>query len=130
MNLGFFVRFFCLFVCFLGGALYWNFLAVRGLSLLAMSRGYALVAMRKLLIAMASLVAEHRLQGTWTSLTVPRRLSSRSSSAPDRRLSGCRTGFAALPARGIFPDQGSNSCPLHWQILNHCTTREVLNLVF
>ena len=26
----------------------------------------------------------------------------------------------------IFPEQGSNSCPLHWQaILFHCATREV-----
>ena len=29
-------------------------------------------------------------------------------------------------ACGIFPDQGSNPWPLHWQaILNHCATREV-----
>ena len=69
--------------------LYWNFIAVRGLSLLAMSRGYSLVAMHELLIATASLVAEHRLQGMWASLTVPPRLSSPSSSAPDRSLSGC-----------------------------------------
>ena len=27
-------------------------------------------------------------------------------------------------ACGIFPDQGSNPCPLHRQILIHCTTRE------
>lgn len=30
-------------------------------------------------------------------------------------------------ARGIFPDQGRNSCPLHWrEILNHWTTEEAL----
>ena len=48
-------------------------------------------------------------------------------------------------ARGIFPDQGSNPCPLHWQadsqplrhqgspgrwILNHCATREAPVLSF
>ena len=29
-------------------------------------------------------------------------------------------------ACGIFPDQGSNPCPLHWQAdFNHCATRVV-----
>ena len=41
----------------------------------------------------ASFVAEHRLQ--------------------TRRLSNC--GSRAQLLRGIFPDQGSNPCPLHWQ---------------
>ena len=27
--------------------------------------------------------------------------------------------------RGIIPGQGWNPCPLHWQILNHWTTKEV-----
>ena len=36
----------------------------------------------------------------------------------------------ALWQYGIFPDQGSNPCPLHWQgDLNHWTIEEVL-LVF
>ena len=31
------------------------------------------------------------------------------------------------PTGGIFLDQGSNPCSLHWnQILVHCTTREIL----
>ena len=73
--------------------LHWVFVAVCGLSLVAMSGGYSLVAMLGLLIAVASLFAEHGLQ---------------------------------LPeARGIFPDQGSNLCPLIGrQILTHCTTWE------
>ena len=48
-------------------------------------------------------------------------------------------GSSCSAACGIFPDQGSNPCPLHWQadsqplrhqgspgrwILNHCATRE------
>ena len=37
------------------------FIAARGLSLVAASRGYSLVAASRLLIAVASLVAEHRL---------------------------------------------------------------------
>ena len=32
--------------------------------------------------------------------------------------------FSCSAACGIFLDQGSNPRPLHWQILNHCTTRE------
>ena len=35
-------------------------------------------------------------------------------------------GLSCPTAHGILPDQGSNSCPLHWrQLLNHWTTREV-----
>jgi len=41
--------------------LHWVFVAVPGLSLVAESRGYSLVAVSGLLIAVASLVAEHRL---------------------------------------------------------------------
>ena len=32
--------------------------------------GFSLVVVRGLLIAVASLVAEHRLQGAWTSVTL------------------------------------------------------------
>ena len=49
---------------------------------------------RRLLIAVVSLVAEHGLQGT--------------GSVVGHRLS-CPT------AGGVFPDQGSNPCPLRWQ---------------
>ena len=38
------------------------------------------------------------------------------------------TGFRCSAAGGIFPDQGLNPCPLHWQFLIHCTTREVQNI--
>ena len=35
--------------------------------------------------------------------------------------------LCCLEAHGIFPDQGSNPCPLDWrQIPNHWTTREAL----
>ena len=40
--------------------LHWVFVAVHGLSLVAVSRGYS-VAVHGLLIVVASLVAEHRL---------------------------------------------------------------------
>ena len=43
-------------------------LAVLGLSLVAAGGGYSLVAVCRLLLAMASLVYEHRLKGAWASV--------------------------------------------------------------
>ena len=77
--------------------LYSVFIAARGLSLLAVSRGFSLVVMLRLLTAAASLVAEHGLQGTQASVVVAH-------------------GLSCSAACGIFPGQGSNSCPLHWQV--------------
>ena len=57
-------------------------------------RGPLLIAVRGPLTIAASLVAEHRLQ--------------------TRRLNICG-GPSCSEACGIFPDQGSNPCPLHWQ---------------
>ena len=45
-----------------------------------MSGGYSLVVVFRLLIAMVSLVAEHRL-GTWASVVVEHRLSTRGTQA-------------------------------------------------
>ena len=36
-------------------------------------------------------------------------------------------GPSCSVACGIFPDQGSNPCPIGRQILNHCATREALH---
>ena len=58
------------------------------LSLAAVSGGSSLVAMCGLLVAAASLVVEHKLESVGS----------------------------AVVARGIFLDQGSNLCPLHWQV--------------
>ena len=77
--------------------LHWVFIATRGLSLVAASGGYSLVVVCGLFVAVASLVSEHRLWGTWASVVAAYRLS-------------CPV------ADGIFPDQGSNLCPLHWQV--------------
>ena len=76
--------------------LFWVFVAIHGLSLVAASGGHSLVVVCGLLTAVTSLVSEHRLWGTWASVVVAYRLS-------------------CPMARGIFPDQGSNLCPLHWQ---------------
>ena len=44
------------------------------------------------------------------------RLSSCGSWALERGLNSCGTQVSCSAARGIFPDQGSNPCLLHWQV--------------
>ena len=77
--------------------------------------GLLFIAVRGLLIAVASLIAEYGLQvrglqQLWLtgSVVVARGLQSAGSVVVAHRLS-CSV------ACGIFPDQGSNPCPLHWQ---------------
>ena len=62
-----------------------------GFSLVAVSRGYSLVAMHGLLIMAASLVAE-----------------------PSKSSVVLVLGFSCPLACRIFPNQGLNPCPLHW----------------
>ena len=70
--------------------LFYLFLAVLGLCCCARDfsscgeRGLLFIVVHGLLIAVASLVAEH--------------------------------GLSCSTACGIFPDQGLNPCPLHWQV--------------
>ena len=75
----------------------WVCVAVRRLSLVVANRGYSPVVGSGLLLTVPSLVAEHRL---WV-LRLP-------------VVVAC--GFSCPMARGIFPDQGSNPCTLHWQV--------------
>ena len=72
----------------------WVFVAAR---MLCGEHRYFLVAVCGFLIAVASLIAEHGLQGTQASVVVAHR-----SSCP--------------VACGIFLDQGWNLCSLHWQV--------------
>ena len=58
MNAYLFLNTFYLFIYFW---LCWVFVAAPGLSLVVVSRGYSLVEMHRLLISMASFLAEHRL---------------------------------------------------------------------
>ena len=60
----------------------------------SVSGGYSLVVVYRLLIAVASLVAEHGLQGARTSVVRALRLTSYSAQ-----------GLVALKHVGIFPDQ-------------------------
>ena len=75
-----------------------------GLSLVVASGGYSLVEVLGLLIAVASLVAECRLEGGRTSVAAVPMPQSTGSIAVGLRLS-------CFLARGIFPDQGLNPVP-------------------
>ena len=94
------------------------FTAVYGLSLVAASRGYFLVL---------------HLSRRWFLLLQSTDSRVRASVVAEQWLS--------FPMAGeVFPDQGLNPSPLHWQvdsffffgrwILNHWTTREVFSLSF
>ena len=84
-------------------AVCWVFVSVRGLSLVAASGGHSSSRCAGL-----SLLRPLLLQSTG---------SGRAGSAAVAHGPSCSA------ACGIFPDQGSNPCPLHWQVdsqpLNH-----------
>ena len=82
-----------LFTCFWQ---LWVLVAVQSLSLVEASRDYSLAMAHGLLIAVASLVLEHRLQ--WLQ---------RVTSVVAAHRSSCHV------ACRLFPDQGLNLCPLH-----------------
>ena len=67
-----------------------------GFPVVAASTGYSLIAVPRLLIVVASLVVVPGLMGTGLTVTVH--------------------GLCCSAAYGIFPDQGSNPCLLHWQV--------------
>ena len=82
--------------------------------LVAVSRGYPLVLALWLLIAVASLLAEHRLSGTRASVVVACGLSSFSSRALEHRLSSCVAWVYLLQGTWDLPEQGSDPWLLHW----------------
>ena len=65
------------------------------------------IAVYRLLSAEASPVAEYRKWCTYASIVAPHGLQSTGSVVVAHRLSCSKSC-------GIFPDQGSNLCPLHW----------------
>ena len=120
------------------------FVARRWLSPVGVSGDQLLVARHRLLTAVASLVGEHQLQALRLSTVVLRvstvvlRLSTvllRLStvvlglstmvlglSTVVLRLSTVVPRLSCSTACGVSPDQGSNPCPLPWQvILTHCS---------
>ena len=88
---------------------------LHGVSLDMESRDCSLDLVHGLLIAVASLVAELRLQGTWASVDAALRLSSVSPGLQRTVSIVVANWLSCSVARGIFPDQGSNQCLLHWQ---------------
>ena len=73
----------------------WVFVSVRGLSLVAASGGHS----------------SSRCAG----LSLSRPLLLRSTGSRRAGSANVALGPSCSAARGIFPDQGSNPCPLHWQ---------------
>ena len=73
----------------------WVFVSVRGLSLVAASRGHS----------------SSRCAG----LSLPRSFLLRSTGSRRAGSVIVAHGPSCSAARGNFPDQGSNPCPLHWQ---------------
>ena len=78
-------------------------------------RGLLFVAVHRLLIAVASRCGAWAL-GARASVVVARRLSSCGSQALECSSVVVAHGLSCSMACGIFPDQGSNLCPLHWQV--------------
>ena len=88
----FFLIFIYLFIYF---CLCWVFISVRGLSLVAASGGHS----------------SSRCAG----LSLSRPLLLRTTGSRSAGSVVVAQWLSCSAARGIFPDQGSNPCPLHWQ---------------
>ena len=95
--------------------LHWVFAAARGLSLVAVSGGHSSLRgtgfslwWLLLLRSTGSRHAGFNSCGTRASVVVHRGLQSAGSVVVAH-------GLSCSAACGIFPDQGSNPCPLHWQ---------------
>ena len=93
-SLGFFFVF--LKILFIYLWLCWVFVSVQGLSLVAASGGHS----------------SSRCAG----LSLPRSLLLRSTGSRRAGSAIVAHGPSRPVACGIFPDQGSNPCPLHWQV--------------
>ena len=131
----FFVVVVCLFLIFYLFIywLLWVFVAAHGLSLVAASGGYSSLqcagfSLWWLLLLQstgmqASVVAAHvlsscgsraqLLRGMWDPPRLG--LEPRSPALAGQASVAVAHGLSCSVACGIFPDQGSNLCPLHWQ---------------
>ena len=89
LNFGFIYLFIYLWLC-------WVFVSVRGLSLVAASGGHS--------------------SSQCAGLSLSRPLLLRSTGSRRTGSVIVAHGPSCSAACGIFPDQGSNPCPLHWQV--------------
>ena len=90
--------------------------------LLLRRAGVTLVEVHRLLTAAAPLVGEHGLWGVSASVGVACKLESTGSVLT-------ALGLSCSAACGIFLGEGSDPCPLHWQVdsqvLDHQESRNV-----
>ena len=92
----------------------WVFVAASGLSLVAVSGGYSLLQYAGFSLRWF-LLLQSRGSRHVGSVAVARGLSSCGTWTVECRLSSCGACLSCSAACGIFPDQVSNPCPLHWQ---------------
>ena len=85
-----------------------------GFSLAVASRGYTLVAVHNLFMAVASLVVEHGLWGTQASVVAAHVLSRCGSQALECRLNSCGARAQSLRCKWNFPKSVIQR--LHWQV--------------
>ena len=111
----FYFYLFNLFIYLIYFWLRWVFVAVRRLSLVVASGGYSSLqcvgfSLQWLLLlrSTGSRSVGFSSCGTWASVVAARGLYSAGSVVVAH-------GLSCSAACGIFPDQGSNPCPLHWQ---------------
>ena len=88
---------------------------LRGLSLVAVSQGYYSSVRCGLLIAVASLAAAHGLWGNPASAAAAHRLGSCALGLESAGSVVVVNALSCSQACGIFSNQGSNPCLLHWQ---------------
>ena len=94
-NMYFFNNFFKFIQLFIYFWVCWVFVSVRGFSLVAASGGYS--------------------SSRCVDLSLSRPLLMRSTGSRHAGSVVVAHGLSCSAACGIFPDQGSNPCPLHWQ---------------
>ena len=104
---------------------------LRGFSLVAESSGYTLVAVHRLLVAVAPLAVEYGLQGMQLSVAAAHRLGNCSSQALEYRLRSCGAQASLLCGMWGHPGPGIKlvSC-IGRQILHHGASREALFRTF
>ena len=86
-----------------------------GFFLVVVSRDCCLIAVRGFLIAVASLAVECGLWGVWASVVAALGLSSCGSQALGHSFNSYGKQTWLFTVCGVFLDQGSNLCLLHWQ---------------
>ena len=96
--------------------LHWVFVALSRLFLIAASGGYSLVVVYGLLIAATCFTVEHRHQALRLQQLKPVGSVVVVHGLQSMGLVVVAQGLSCSETCGVFPDQGMNSCPLHWQV--------------